>query len=116
MEEGSNGVTAGVHRRVDRQAATASRDDPASRTAANRKVDHQPVASNSTPPVEAPKVMASWMVATCNPPPASASSGMVRLSHVPHPTGAAVPNRPQPIRRAAVEVVDDPTAIRAQGD
>ena len=43
---------------------------------------------------EAPRVMASWMAATISPPPASASSGRVRLSQVHQATGAAVPMKP----------------------
>ncbi len=53
--------------------------------------------SSSTQPTDAPKVMANWMVATISPPPASASSGRVSLSQVPHPTGAgcrSAPTRP----------------------
>jgi len=107
-----DGMTVAFHRRVDRRhAAMANRNDPTSSTAANMKVVHHPVLSNRMPPMEAPSVIASWMVATCNPPPASASSGMVRLSQVPHQTGAAVLNRPQPIRSMAVMVEDDPNAI-----
>lgn len=49
---------------VARHTRTANIDDPTRVTAANRKVVCQPAPSNSTPPNEAPNVMASWIVAT----------------------------------------------------
>src|ERR1051325_10685703 len=50
--------------------------------------------SKSRPPSVAPSMMASWTTATSRPPPASASCGSVRESHVHQPTGAAVPTSP----------------------
>src|SRR4051794_23280082 len=82
----------GVHcGRLLNQAAAAAADDPIRRQAANVNVLDQPAVSKNAPPAAAPAVIAHWIVATCRPPPASASSRTTRLSHVPHPTGAAVP-------------------------
>jgi hypothetical protein len=73
-----------------------------------------PLASNTTPPIVAPRVMANWMTATMSPPPASASSGRVRVSQVPQATGAGVPTRPQRARRTAVIHVEVPNRARAR--
>lgn len=67
------------------------------------KVLCQPKVSNTTPPAVEPSAMESWITATINPPPASASSGNVRAIHVHQPVGAAVASIPQkPNSRATI--------------
>lgn len=76
-------------------------------TALPRNSGTAPTASNTKPPTVAPSVIASWTTATISPPPASASSGAARVTHV-HQATAAELTKPQSARRAVVTATDVP--------
>ncbi|MNB58368.1 transcriptional activator FtrA [compost metagenome] len=84
-----------------------------SKAALNSKVARYPLESKTSPPTVAPDAIASWIIATIKPPPASVSLGSVFASHVHQPTGAAVATSPHMPSKTVVVAAELPNETSA---